>query len=102
VLNSKGEPIDKDGNPTEDPALAQKKPITTDAANIWLLDETIKDRYDFHNSETVILGTDLSVKIERAEDPGYESLKTPLPEIPTDGSTPDYKEGILTYASVKN
>ena len=101
VLNNNGQPIDADGNPTNDPALAQKKPISSDAANIWLLDETIKDRYDLHNSETVIVSTDLSVKIVRTEDPGHEELTTPLPEVPTDGSTPDYKEGIIPYASVK-
>lgn len=101
VLNEKGQPIDAEGNPTDDPALAQKKPVTSDAANIWLLDESIKDRYDLHNSETAIVSADLSVKIERTEDPGYEKLTTPLPEIPTDGSTPDYKEGVIPYASVK-
>ncbi len=86
-----GVPVDEEGNPTDDPDAAKKSIIS--AANIWLLDESIKDRLDFHNTETVIIGTDLSITIKREPDPGVDF------QMPTfgEGETPDYKAGIIPH-----
>ncbi len=86
-----GVPVDENGNPTNDPDAAQKAVIYE--ANVWLQDESIKDRQDFHTSETVTIGTDLSFTIKREVDSGITF------NIPTfgEGETPDYTAGVMTY-----
>ena len=75
-----------------DAEKAQKKIISQ--PNVWILDTSIKDRIDLHNSETVIIDADLNITIKREPDSGIDF------EMPTfaPGETPDYKDGIIPYA----
>jgi hypothetical protein len=66
VLNEAGQPIDMEGNPTDDPAKAKKMVISD--ANLWLFDESVKVRCDYHNNETTIIGADMSVTVQRVQD----------------------------------
>ena len=83
TLNADGKPIDKNGNVTNDPAAAQKTVIC--APNLWLLDDSIKVRYEYHNSETTIIGTDLSAIIQRTEEPNAPYDLPDLSALPSLG-----------------
>ena len=92
VLDADGDPINMEGNEAKNPEEAQK--VVLCAPNLWILDESVKKRYDYHNNETVIIGADLSVTIERTAD---SDLLYDLPELPTtedgryNGTGYDYK-----------
>ena len=91
-LNSSGQPVDDKGNVVTDPALAAKTVLS--APNVWLLDESIKKRYDYHNSETVEVREDLSINIIRYSDSAH---KFTLPTLPTNHSDMDYKSGVIPF-----